>query len=214
MSDVIETPNFNEMEIGKLRQYASHVRVPLPKTATKADIIKAIEAKLNGKVIPELAGSGSQVRPGYAKIRLLEDSTPGASNIPVYINANGYEATLPRGVDIIVPMRVVRLLNDAVVKRRKQTLTPDASGREIFKESTVLAPSYPFQVLEMVPGPEVMTALEQQKARMVKPRKAYRKLFGRWPQNSAQLHKAIEQGLIKLGEDDEVPVKPEAIVED
>ena len=129
----ISTPNFSDMDIGKLRQYASHLRVPLAKTATKNDIIEAIERKLNGRVMPEIAGANDSPPPGYAKIRVLEDPTPGAANIPVYLNANGYVATLPRGVDIIVPQRVVRTLNDAVVRRRKQSIAVDPqTGRETF----------------------------------------------------------------------------------
>lgn len=215
MSDnEITTPNFNEMEIGKLRQYASHLRVPLAKTATKSDIIEAIERKLNGRIMPELAGANDAPPPGYAKIRVLEDPTPGAANIPVYINANGYVATLPRGVDIIVPQRVVRVLNDAVVRRRKQSIVVDPqTGRETFKETTVTTPSYPFQLLDATRGPEVLTAHEQNKKKMQGPRKRYRNLFGHYPK-PGELKRAIEQGLIKLDDHDVVPETSSAILED
>lgn len=205
MTDTIETPNFSDMSIGQLRQYASHLRIALAKTATKPDIIEAIENKLNGRVVPEFAHEGSQVKPGYAKIRLLEDPMPGASNLPAYINANGYVATIPRGVDVIVPMRVVRTLNYATVNKRKQTLVVDPqTGRETFRESTVTVPSYPFQVIEMTPGPEVLTAHERSKQRSQRLRKAYRAMFKRWP-GRQDLTRAIEQGLIKLEAEDVLP---------
>ena len=197
----IETPNFSEMEIAKLREYASHLRVPLAKTATKPEIIKAIEAKLNGRVIPSIADSETKLKPGYARIRLLEDPTPGAGNMPVYLNANGYVCTIPRGVEVVVPMRVVRTLNDATVLKRKQAIVTDANGREQFKETTVQAPSYPFQILDMAPGPEILTAHEKNKKKIQGPRIQYRDKFGHWPK-PGDLRRAIENGLVKLHEDD------------
>lgn len=200
----VETPNLKDLSIAQLREYAKHLRLPLERTATKEDILKIIENKLNGRVVPTLASQNNVVPPGYAKIRVLEDPTPGSANIPVYINNNGYEATLPRGVDIVVPMRVVRGLNDAAVNRKKQTIAPDAQGREAFRETVVRTPSYPFQVIEVNPGPEVRTAHEQNKLKLQRPREKYRDLFGRWPRGG-DLTRAIEKGLIKLGDDDSLP---------
>ena len=209
----VETPNLKELSIAQLREYAKHLRLPLERTATKEDILKVIEAKLNGRVVPALSTHMDKVPPGYAKIRVLEDPTPGAANIPVYVNFNGYEATLPRGIDIIVPMRVVRGLNDAVVNRKKQTIAPDSQGREAFRETVVRAPSYPYQVIEVNPGPEVRTAHEQNKLKIQRPREKYRQLFGRWPKHG-DLTRAIEKGLIKLDADDSVPQNEVGMLED
>lgn len=211
MSGLIETPDFESMEIGKLRQYASHLRVAVPKTATKVEIIELIKSKLNGKVVPEFADNSTQLKPGYARIIIHEDPMPGASNLPVYLNANGYVCTIPRGKEVVVPMRVVRNLNDAKVNRRRQTLVAGPDGRETFKESTVVVPSYPFQVLEMNPGPEVFTALELSKKRLMGPRRRYRAMFGRWPR-PRDLTRAIEQKLIVLGEDEMLGASEEALV--
>lgn len=200
----IESPNFRDMSIQDLRKYASHMRVAMPKTATKDDIIEALERKLDGRTMPELSVEGNKLKPGYARIRILEDGTPGANNLPVYVNANGYQATIPRGVEVVVPMRVVRLLNDAKVNRRKQTMVPGPDGVERFRESTVEVPSYPFQVLEMNQGPEPLTVYEQSKKKSMGPRRRYRKLFHRWPK-ARDLTRAIEQGLIKLDDDEELP---------
>ena len=200
----VETPNLKDLSIAQLREYAKHLRLPLERTATKEDILKIIENKLNGRTVPMLASQNNVIPPGYAKIRVLEDPTPGSANIPVYVNFNGYEATLPRGVDIVVPMRVVRGLNDAAVNRKKQTIAPDAQGREAFRETVVRTPSFPFQVIEVNPGPEVRTAHEQNKLKLQRPREKYRDLFGRWPRGG-DLTRAIEKGLIKLGDDDSLP---------
>jgi hypothetical protein len=198
---IIETPDFSAMDIAQLRAYASHTRVAVAKTATKKEIIESITRKLNGRVVPEIASEVSQVKPGYAKIKLMNDPMPGASNLPVYLMCNGYQCLIPRDVPVIVPMRVVRTLNDAVATVKKQSLVSDNGGREVFKEVDVKSLSYPFQILEMTPGPEVLTSLEASKLKTVGPRKRYRDLFGHWPK-SRELTRAIEQKLISLDDDE------------
>lgn len=200
----VETPQLQELSIAQLREYAKHLRVPLERTATKEEIIKVIDNKLNGRVMPQLATAGTKVPPGYARIKLQEDPTPGHQNLPIYINANGYEATIPRGVEVIVPMRVVRVLNDAVTKKKNQVVTEDNdTGRFSTRETVVEAQSFPFQLLESTPGPEVRTAHELNKLKIQRPREAYKRLFGRWPR-AGDLTRAIEKGLIKLDSGDEL----------
>lgn len=200
-----ETINFNEMTIQQLRQYASHLRVPLDKKANKEQIIEALDSKLRNKTVAKLAEHTSSVPPGYAKIRINEDIMPGAYNYPVYVNANGYVCTIPRGVDVIVPNRVVRTLNDAMVRKRKQNTVVGADGREKFVDTTIDTLSYSFQVLEIVPGPEVRTALEERKLKTIGPRRRYRDKFGRWPRPK-DLQRAIEQGLVSLNDDEELGI--------
>lgn len=201
--NVISGPNFNEMSIQQLRQYASHANVTLEKTDTKEQIIARINSRLQGHTVPEQATTQSVLKPGYAKIRLLEDSTPGAENYPVYLNCNGYECTIPRGRDVIVPMRVVRTLNDAQVKRRKQVwVTDPTTGRDTMRETVVTVPSYPFQVLDVRHGPEPLTPLEAARAKVMAPRKRYRDMFGHYPKRG-ELKRAIEQGFISLNPEKE-----------
>lgn len=205
MSDnIIEQPDFNTMDRPKLMQYASHLRLPFSNTATKADLIELIDRKLKGRTTPALAEHVSQVPPGHAKIRILEDPMPGSSNFPVYLNCNGYECTIPRGKDVIVPMRVVRTLTDATVKRKKQESRVDAQGREFTQDVDVSVPSYPFQVLEMTPGPEPLTNLERAKLKGIEPRRRYRNRFGYWPR-PGQLHAAISKGILDLSSEEELP---------
>jgi hypothetical protein len=196
-------PNFNEMDEEKLRQYASHLHVAVKKTSTKEEIIAAISNKIRDKTVPVIADATSDIPPGHAKITIMEDPMPGASNIPVFLNANGYVCTIPRGKPVIVPRRVVRVLENAMVNRRKQSLITDEHGREKFVESTVVVPSYPFTVHDMTPGPEPLTAFEQSKARTIGPRRRYQALFGHWPK-SHELIRAIEQGLITLDTNEDV----------
>jgi hypothetical protein len=202
--DAIVKPDFSAMPIGKLREYASHFQIPLAKTATKDEIRQAIERKMGGKSSPLLAAIDGKVPPGHAKIIINEDATPGSKNFPIYMNVNGYEVTVPRGKEVTVPMRIVRTLNNAKVKRRSQMEVQDEYGRNVFKETTVTVPSYPFQVLEMTPGPEPLTPLEISKKKTMGPRRRYRALFGHWPRGH-ELNRAIEKGLISLNSDEDLP---------
>lgn len=200
MNDIV-TPDFNNMPIGKLREYASHMHIPLARTATKEEIKAAIARKLNGRTSAVLADKDTKIPPGHAKIVINEDPTPGSQQIPVYLNANGYVCTIPRGKEVIVPMRVIRVLQDAKVKRLVQKPVQDQYGREVFQNTTVTVPSYPFQVLEMVPGEEPLTNHEKQKQKTNGPRERYAALFGRYPR-PAELRRALEKGLVNLRDDE------------
>lgn len=203
MSNEIARPDFADMPIGKLREYASHMQLPLAKTATKEEIRQAIEKKLAGRTAAVLASKDGKVPPGHAKIIINEDATPGSKNFPIYMNVNGYQCTIPRGKEVIVPMRIVRALTDAKVKRRSQMEVQDEYGRNIFRETTVTVPSYPWQLLDSTPGPEPLTALEISKQKSMGPRRRYRDLFGHWPRGN-ELNRAIEKGLISLQDDEEL----------
>lgn len=212
MNDIVSV-DFDAMKISELREYAAHMRIPLAKTATKEEIKEAIKRKLAGRAAPVLAKQGDKVPPGHAKIIINEDPNPGSMQVPIYLNANGYVCTIPRGKEVIVPMRVVRVLQDAKVNRLVQKEVQDQYGRMVFQNTTVTVPSYPFQVLEVNPGPEPLTILEKQKMRSNGPRKRYAEMFGRYPR-PAELRRAIEKGLIKLHDDETVEVPSPDMLED
>lgn len=210
MNDIYR-PDFDNMPIATLREYAAHLHIPLAKTAKKEEIKEAIIQKLNGRTSAVIAEKGDKVPPGHAKIMLNEDPTPGSKNFPVYFNVNGYQCTIPRGREVIVPMRIVRALNDAKTKRLAQVPVRDNYGRETYQTTTVTVPSYPYQLIDKTDGPEPLTPHEQMKQRANGPRAKYAMMFGRYPR-PAELRRAIEKGLIVLGED-EVVAEPAMIEE-
>lgn len=212
MNDIAR-PDFDNMPISTLREYASHMHIPLAKTAKKEEIKAAIVKKLNGRSSVPLAEHMGSVPPGHSKIIINEDPTPGNQQFPVYLNCNGYVCTIPRGKEVIVPARVVRTLQDAKVKRLVQSQTQDNYGREILQNKTVTVPSYPFQVLETTPGPEPLTNHEKQKQRTNGPRARYADLFGHWPR-PADLRRALEKGLIKINDDEIVDLGTSAMIEE
>lgn len=211
MSDTLSA-NLEDLEIGQLRAYAKTMRIALAKTDTKPEIIKAIQSKLAGKSLAQIADSNTQLRPGTARIRLLEDPKPGASNYPAFASVNGYSVTIPRGVDVIVPLNIVEILQNAVVNQRRQTMVAGPSGREEFRESTVKVPSYPFQILDIRHGESPKSPLEKQKEKMMGPRKQFNTKFLYWP-TRAELARAIEQGLITLHTEEKVVATPDIIDE-
>jgi hypothetical protein len=202
MNDIAR-PDYESMPIGKLREYASHMQIALAKTATKEEIKEAIYRKQAGRAGPILASKGDKVPPGHSLIIINEDANPGAKNFPIPFNINNYTCTVPRGKEVIVPNRVVRILRDATVKRLVQKTVQDQYGREVYQNAVVTVPSYSFQVLESAPGPEPLTPLEQQKQKTMGPRKRYRQMFGRYPR-PAELVRAIEKGFIKLDQEEEL----------
>lgn len=211
MSELLSA-NLEEMDIGKLRAYAKTMRIALAKTDTKPEIIKAIQSKLAGKSLAEIADHTTQLRPGTARIRLLEDPKPGSSNYPAFVSVNGYAVTIPRGVDVIVPLNIVEILQNAVVNQRRQTMVAGPNGREEFRETTVKVPSYPFQILDIRHGESPKSPLEKQKEKMMGPRRQFRDKFLYWP-TRAELARAIEQGLIYLDSDEKVVATPDIIDE-
>lgn len=204
----IEQPNFEDMDIAKLRSYAAFLNLSISKTATKQDIINAINSKQKGKSVP-LMGEGNAVPPGHAKIILHEETRTGAKNFPLYLQCNGYVCTIPRGKEVIVPMRVVRTLIDAKSKQPRQT--GEVSEGQL-STSWVTVQSHPFTVIEMTPGPEPLTALELSKKKTAAPRRKFRDLFGYYPK-PGQLTRAIENNLIKLDDGEELPPEEESFTQ-
>jgi hypothetical protein len=207
MSTIDLDEELKDLDIGQLRKYATLNRVALTRDMNKQDIIDAIKTKAKDRDVLKIAEVGSAPKPGFARIILHRDPTPGASNRPIYVNANGYKCTVPRDIEVDVPIKVVHVLNDA--KEQRKELDPDASmdergGR---RERTVWVHSYPFQLLAMTPGedPRPSSSLKAKQA-AYGPRVAFRDRFGRWPKR-AELLEAIKDGLIKLNAGEQVAPK-------
>lgn len=188
--------------IAQLRTYASLQRVAITREMTKEDIIAAIKAKNKDKDFLRIAEVGSMPLPGFARILMHRDPTPGAANRPVYVHVNGYKCTVPRGVEVDVPHKVVSVLNDAKEQRKEvdQSQPLDSPNRI----RNVSVHSYPFQLISMTPGPDPRPGLEKTKQSAYGPRVAFRDRFGRWPKR-AELLEAIKEGLIKMNAGELIP---------
>lgn len=193
-------PNFNEMPLGKLKEYASHLRVAITKDATKEEIIEAISKKQKGRTVASLATDSSRPKPGYSRIR-IDETQMSDKQLPVYVNDNGLEYAIPRAVAVDVPSRIVDHLRRSVVKRRRQV---EGEPGKPPVTTMIDVPQYPFQVLESTPGPMVKSKREIAAEKNIGPRLRYRELFGRWPR-PRDITRAIESGLIQLQGKEELP---------
>lgn len=199
--------NYKDMTVGQLKEVAKHMRVAVSKDASPEEIIEALNKKQRGRTVAEIAQKQSTLKPGYSRIRIDETLTSNRQ-IPVYVYVNGLDMTIPRGVEVDVPNRVVEHLRNSKVKRRKQV--DGADGKPVTTFLEVL--QYPFQILDINPGPDIKTKRELSAERLIGPRRRYRDMFGRWPR-PRDMTRAIESGLLKLNVEEDLP-QSEIMLED
>lgn len=202
--------DFDSMDIGKLRQIASMMSLAVPKTATKADLIEMLKQKRSTMATVVPSSAVDELQPGFARLTIHEDTRQGSKNLPVYINANGYEVLVHRGKEVVVQDRVLSVLKDAVANTYKQ-IDDDTSPGGV-KTVRVKVLSYPYTLHEHKPGPKILTNLEKQKARAHAPRKRYKDIFGYYPR-AGQLSRAIEKGVIDMNPGEEISLGEEQFLE-
>lgn len=189
---------FDDMTIQQARKYAALYRMTLDKNSTKAEIIELLKAKRAkidiAKVVDPDANNG-RPKPGWTRIHVARDPMPKASNQPIYVNCNGYQITLPRGIDVDVPHKVVQVLNDSVEQRLVEDHNLAYNDPNRFSYQKVVC--YPFQILDRNPGPDPRPGFERHKEIALRPRMKFRELFGYWP-SSQQLLDAQRDGLLKI----------------
>jgi hypothetical protein len=202
MTDQIENTEVEEgeveldqMSIQQLRKFASFYRITLERTATKEEIVEAIKAKRKDKDFAVPADKNTRPKAGWARIEIHRDPTPGASNRPVYLGLNGYRICVPRGVPVDVPIKMIALLQDARNYQLVENVDEPLNSPKRYTRQHVL--SYPFNVLDQVPGPDPRPGYELSKKAHYGPRVKFRDLFGRWP-TKAELLEAKKEGFIKL----------------
>ena len=88
---------------------------------------------------------GSALKPGYARVKLNKTEI-NKSGRPVIVSLNGKAASLPVGVEIVVPIAYVEILNNAVQYRYE---ADPANENELVRQEVH---SYPFTVIEQAKG--------------------------------------------------------------
>lgn len=180
---------FEAIDIAQLRKAAKSLNISAQRDWGKEDYIRAIQAKQEALNV-EVALDANAPKPGYARVLVHRDPSPGHKNTPIHVGVNGWIFQIPRGVEVDIPKMVVEGLKDAVtiVTRQKEGNT----GREQYVDEPQL--SYPFQVLAITPG----DAPNRNDARSAsyERKEAFFKRFGRWP-TSGELQEAIKQKIQK-----------------
>lgn len=172
---------------------------------SKQDLIDVLQGKSRRTAevvdarVPEV-----EVKPGYAKIELYKDGTSyntisaqRAANRPQYVACNGARYMIPKGIPVIVPIKIMEVLKNSktktIVTDEENT---DSRRHSIPKQKVVETPRFPFIVHEVNPGPDPKPS-DYEKAKKVyhSPRQQYHNQFGLWP-TTAQLKQAIQDGII------------------
>lgn len=187
--------DLDSMPIQQLRRFAALHRITAPRDATQKELVALIKDKQKGRDFAVVADKDTRPKPGWARIEIHRDATPGAGNRPVYVGINGYRITIPRGVPVDVPIKIIGVLNDAKSLQLVENYDEPLNSPKRYSRQMVL--SYPYQVHDSVPGPDPRPGYELSKQAHYGPRVQFLNLFGRWP-SKAELLEAKKQGFIKL----------------
>lgn len=198
---VTDTPDeyigvdLDSMQIGPLRKYAALYKVPLEKTMTRDEILAAIKHKMRKTELAVIAEKGTRPRPGFARVELHKDPSHLAANLPVYFQRQGGTFTIPRGVEVDIPLNLVEVIRNTKSRRPVQK-THEHTGQTYFAHEDV--PTYSFSLVDAnYDAVSPVTDFEKAKRARQGPRKAFNTLFGRWPKGN-ELMEAVKEGFITL----------------
>lgn len=181
-----------------VREKAVNVyRIPLSGSETKQQIIDAIRRRNSSGQNVDFALDGrnvDKIPAGWSKINLYKESIPGSQNYPLPVGCNGYICGIPRGVDVLVPNKIVGVLQDSVERRWVEDKTAVAQGQRVRFMPTEVHVN-PFTILGSTPGPDPRP--NTTKAFRYGPRKMFRDVYGFWP-SAAALKEAIKDGTVSL----------------
>ncbi len=177
--------------IADVRKAAGTYRVSWTRDMSKEDIIEAIKASLSsGKYA--FAAVGDAPEPGWARIRMLTDPSPGAANRPVYVAVNSYAVLIPREIDTDVPIKIAEHLATCKSARLKEDTSQPMNSPNRYRFVEQL--NYPFSMLGYTPGPDPRDAYERAAQAAERPRMAFRDKYGYWPKSEEELRDALRSG--------------------
>ncbi len=176
------------LELADLKAVAKFFNIKAQRDWKAEDYIKAVvEARqqarevLGEEHLPKVSGGivDNAPKPGFARIIIHRDPTPGHANSPVQLGLNGRFFHVPRGVECDVPLPYIEVLKNAVQMVTRQKKEPTASNPtgEIVEEAI---PSYPFQVISITPGGKFRSDIDQ-RSNVAMRKSAFVKAHGRWP---------------------------------
>lgn len=158
------------MPIGEVRKRAvQNFGIKLSREWSKDDIINQIVGMSQKADYAVARGEG--VDPGWARIKV--HPVPGKPTWPFYVNCNGYECWIPFNVPVDVPIKVLGVLNDAQELR----ISANEDGQRVDS----LEASYPYSIIQEVPGPDPRPGNEVAREARLKAKKAFYAREGYWP---------------------------------
>lgn len=181
------------IDIGTLRKAAKQLGITAQRDWTKEDFVKAIKLKQEAN-LASLVFDGTQApKPGYARVLIHRDPSPGHRNTPVHVSVNGRIIGVPRGLEVDIPIPFVEALKNA----RSLVTSQNSDGGNGTVTSETERASYPFQVLGMTPGPFINQ--HDNRSANYERRYAFFKKIGRWP-TDGELKEAMKRKIaVDLG---------------
>ena len=170
----------DQLDIAELRKAAKVLNIEARRDWGKEDFVRAIQEKQSRKTAaPIVFNENLGPKPGYARIVLHRDPTPGHKNSPVQVGVNGRLLHIPRGVQVDVPIPFVHVLNNAnttILRQYADATRENPAG--VYKDEETS--SYPYQLIAMTPGGDFSNP---QDSRSVKARRrqSFADKFGRYP---------------------------------
>lgn len=145
--------SMGKLDIAQLRALAKMFSIPSERNWTKEDYIRAIKRHADNSNMAQFVIDGGQApAPGYARVLLHRDPTPGHKNPPVHLTLNGHILQVPRGIEVDIPKDFVGVLNDAITVVTEQVSSDNETGGVTSKFVDEKRTSYPFQVIAITPG--------------------------------------------------------------
>lgn len=165
------------LKIADLRRVAKILGISAQRDWATEDFVNAIKAKQEQAATPSLVFDGALApKPGYARILVHRDMSPGHKNTPIHAAFNGWIFAIPRGIEVDVPKEIIEVLSNAKALVTRQEY--DDQGRtSVVRED--LVQSYPFQVLAISPG-QARNPHDNRGATAIK-RQEFCDKFGRYP---------------------------------
>lgn len=176
----------DDLKIADLRKVAKLLGITAQRDWTAEDFVRTIKAKQENSVVGLVFDNSLAPKPGYSRIILHRDMTPGHKNGPVHVGVNGLLYSVPRGIEVDVPEPHVKALYNA-----RSLVTNQTSDNE-YRDSMVQ--SYPFQVLATTPGKFVNPG--DGRAASYERRLAFNRKYGRWP-TKGELEEAMRQSIAR-----------------
>lgn len=183
------------LDISQLRKAAKLLNIGAHRDWGKEDYIAAIQAKQSQKTAAAIVfDNNTGPRPGHARIVLHRDPTPGHANSPVQVGVNGRLLSIPRGVEVDIPLPFVEALNNArsTITRQQQGVSRDNPGG-LYKDEEIV--SYPFQVVSITPGGDFNNPNDSRSVE-ARRRQAFADKFGRYP-TSGELNEYLSAQIRK-----------------
>lgn len=203
LSQEVTDTNLETCHIGTLRSIAKAEGIVVQRDWTRKDIVNAVKAGRGEPVEADDAeqtiddedainqmvfgaskteakkAADSRPKPGFAKVLIHKDPTPGHANSPVPVALNGRMIFIPRGVPVDVQIEYVGVLRDAVhtIVTQKKEPTQNNPNGEVTEEDIL---SYPFQVLSVTPGKSFRSDVDQ-RAKHAQRRQRFAETFHHWP---------------------------------